>query len=68
MAPLPKKKRPQSRKRSRWSHSRLALATLSTCPQCHNPKLSHRVCPICGYYAGREVLSIGESEEGSGEQ
>ncbi|MEA2466748.1 MAG: large subunit ribosomal protein, partial [Thermoleophilaceae bacterium] len=27
------------------------------CPQCHEPKLSHRVCRNCGYYAGREVVA-----------
>jgi large subunit ribosomal protein L32 len=67
MPPLPKKKRTQSRKRSRWSHSKLTVAMLSTCPQCQNPKLAHRVCSSCGFYAGRDVLSIGKPKEGGGE-
>jgi len=28
------------------------------CPQCHEMKLAHRVCKKCGYYKGREVVSI----------
>jgi large subunit ribosomal protein L32 len=28
------------------------------CPHCHEPKLPHRVCLHCGYYAGKEVLFI----------
>ena len=31
--------------------------TLNECPQCHKPRRPHRVCPSCGFYAGREVVS-----------
>ena len=62
MAPLPKKKRTQARKGMRWSHSQLRPVSLSTCPQCRTPKPSHRVCPTCGYYAGREVIPTAREE------
>ena len=62
MAPLPKKKRPQSKKRSRWSHSALKPTSLSTCPQCRNLKPPHRICGTCGYYAGQEILAVGPTE------
>jgi large subunit ribosomal protein L32 len=26
------------------------------CPRCQEPRLAHRVCSHCGYYAGREVI------------
>ena len=29
---------------------------LSICPQCHQPKLPHRVCPNCNYYDGKAVV------------
>ena len=32
-------------------------ARLNSCPRCHSPRLPHRVCPTCGTYAGREVVS-----------
>lgn len=57
MGALPKKKRTQSRKRTRWSHSALTPVSLSICPQCKTAKRSHRVCGNCGYYAGRKVIS-----------
>lgn len=30
---------------------------VSECPKCHEPRLNHRVCPSCGYYRDREVIS-----------
>lgn len=29
---------------------------LSICPQCHETKLPHRVCPNCNYYNGKEIV------------
>ncbi|MCL5982512.1 MAG: 50S ribosomal protein L32, partial [Firmicutes bacterium] len=29
---------------------------LISCPQCHEPKLPHRVCVHCGHYKGREAV------------
>ena len=29
---------------------------ISICPQCHEPKLPHRVCPNCNYYDGRDIM------------
>ena len=64
MPPLPKKKRTKTKKGTRWSHSQLNVVSLSTCPQCRTPKPSHRVCPNCGYYAGREVIAVDRQERG----
>lgn len=36
----------------------MAVPKLVECPQCHELKLSHRVCPKCGFYKGREVLQV----------
>ncbi len=33
-------------------------ANLAECPNCHEPKLPHRVCPHCGQYKGREVIEV----------
>ena len=32
---------------------------MNACPQCHSPRRPHRVCPVCGTYAGREVVAPG---------
>ncbi len=60
--PVPKKKTPKSRQGKRRSHLRKRVPALSECPQCHSPRLPHHVCPTCGYYKGREAISVGEPE------
>ncbi|MEC9488982.1 MAG: 50S ribosomal protein L32 [Halanaerobium sp.] len=52
---VPKRRTSKTRKRKRRTHWKIAAPNISTCPQCHAPKLSHRVCPECGYYKGREA-------------
>ncbi|NLP17487.1 MAG: 50S ribosomal protein L32, partial [Firmicutes bacterium] len=27
------------------------------CPRCHEPRLSHRVCPNCGFYKNYRVVA-----------
>ncbi len=54
---VPKRKTSKSRKRKRRTHWKLKNPNLVECPQCHELKLSHRVCPSCGYYKGREVIT-----------
>lgn len=58
MAPLPKKKCAKSRQGKRRSHLHREQPALNHCPQCHSLKLSHRVCPTCGFYAGRETIAV----------
>ncbi|MDO8491684.1 MAG: 50S ribosomal protein L32 [Dehalococcoidia bacterium] len=58
MPPLPKRKYPKARQGDRRSHLALTLPKLVPCPQCHNLKPSHRVCPECGHYAGREAIKV----------
>jgi len=55
---LPKRKISKSRKGERRSHLARAVLALAHCPQCHSLKPSHRACPVCGTYAGREVLKL----------
>jgi len=37
---------------------RLSAPAFAECPQCHQPKLPHRICPNCGYYKNREVIKV----------
>ena len=41
----------------RAANSKMVATGFVSCPQCHEPKLPHRVCPDCGYYKGKEVVS-----------
>ncbi len=54
----PKKKRSQSRKGKRRSHHALVGPALILCSNCKSPKLSHRVCPTCGMYDGRQTILV----------
>ncbi|MCH7585594.1 MAG: 50S ribosomal protein L32 [Acidobacteria bacterium] len=53
---VPKKKMSRSRTRQRKAHWKVTRTHTTRCPQCDSPKLSHRVCPECGTYKGREVI------------
>lgn len=59
---VPKKRKSKARSRMGRAHQGLATPNLSACPQCGSPKESHRVCPSCGHYRGRQVFEV-ESEE-----
>lgn len=54
---LPKRKVSKARKRKRRTHWKLTAPNLVECPQCHSPKLPHRVCRECGHYRGKEVVN-----------
>lgn len=55
--PVPKRKTSRAvRDSRRGGNNNVKSMTLSECPQCHQPKAPHRVCPTCGYYKGREVV------------
>lgn len=58
MAQEPKRRTSKSRKRERASHQALSKPAVQACPRCHQPKLSHNVCPTCGTYDGREVIEV----------
>ncbi|MCW8858985.1 MAG: 50S ribosomal protein L32 [Deltaproteobacteria bacterium] len=57
---VPKKKTSKSKKNMRRSHDAITVPGMSTCPQCQEPKIPHRVCANCGTYKGKEVINSGE--------
>jgi large subunit ribosomal protein L32 len=54
---VPKKRTSSARRDKRRANHKAGKARLNSCPRCHSPRLPHRVCPTCGTYAGREVIS-----------
>lgn len=56
----PKRKTSKSKRNMRRAHDFLTPPSLSECPQCHEVKMPHHVCPACGYYKGKEVIEIKE--------
>jgi large subunit ribosomal protein L32 len=60
---LPKRRDSHSRTRKRRSHDALTPASVSSCPKCGEPKLSHRLCGGCGTYNDRTVIKFEEELE-----
>ena len=59
---VPKRRTSKARRDKRRSHHAIGPATKSTCSQCGEPKLPHRICGACGFYAGREVIQTDDEE------
>ncbi len=55
--PLPKRRHSHTRGAKRRTHWKLTAPSLVECPHCHGMKLSHHVCPGCGFYRDREVVT-----------
>jgi len=60
---LPKRRHSAARGRKRRTHWKISKTTLTPCPQCKQPKLSHRACKVCGYYDGRQVIEVKVKEK-----
>jgi large subunit ribosomal protein L32 len=58
---VPKQKQSHARTTQRRAQHKVTAPTYNECPQCHSPRRPHRVCPVCGFYRGREVVA-GSSE------
>lgn len=53
---VPKRKTSKARQGKRRSQWKLQAPNLMACPQCHELKQSHRVCPHCGFYKDKAVV------------
>lgn len=61
--PNPKRRHSNTRTRLRRSHDALTVNGAAVCSHCGKPAISHRVCPSCGYYRGRQVITIKAKKE-----
>ena len=66
----PRKKRSTAKKhqkRNTWMTIQMkklsARTNIVKCNNCKKQKLSHRVCPHCGFYAGKQVMTIKSPKE-----
>jgi len=55
---VPKRKTSKSKQRKRKATQKISSPTLAECPQCHNLKPPHNICPNCGYYKKRKVIEV----------
>ena len=60
---VPKRKTSKARRDSRRSANwKLSIPGIVECPQCHEPKLGHRVCKKCGYYGNTQVIEKADAK------
>ena len=55
---VPKRKKSKMRVRQRKGNIKADLAQAGACSNCGSPQRAHRVCSACGYYRGKQVLTI----------
>lgn len=55
---VPRHKLSKMKKRQRRAHHALTGANTNECPRCSSPKLSHRVCGVCGFYKGEKKIEV----------
>ncbi|MEM7197572.1 MAG: 50S ribosomal protein L32 [Pseudomonadota bacterium] len=56
---VPKSKITRSRRNMRRSHDAIFAQAYHECSNCGEAKLPHNICPHCGYYDNREIVSPG---------
>jgi len=54
---VPKRRISSTRRDKRRTHLGLKPSAPALCSHCKQPKMAHRVCKNCGYYAGVEVVA-----------
>ncbi|MFZ0566061.1 MAG: 50S ribosomal protein L32 [Chlamydiales bacterium] len=59
---VPRHRVSNARKNSRRAHHAVKLKQCTPCSYCGAPRLSHRICPSCGYYKNRMVVQKEEEE------
>lgn len=57
---VPKKRTSKQKRDQRRAHWKVSPPNVTRCPSCSSPVLSHRVCPECGNYKGRQVVQVAE--------
>lgn len=55
---VPFRRTSKTTKRMRRSHFKLSVTGLTKCSNCGATIVSHRVCPECGYYDGKQVVDV----------
>ena len=57
---VPKRKMSKARRDKRRANWKLETPGFTACPQRHEPRMPHHVCPECGYYDGKQVIQEAE--------
>ncbi len=57
---VPKRKQSKMKKRQRHAANSYDGVQANFCPVCKKPAAPHSVCPHCGQYKGKQVLTVDE--------
>ena len=57
---VPKKRMSAQKRDQRRANWKFTPVAVVECPKCKEPKAPHQVCPSCGTYADRQVVSAKE--------
>lgn len=60
---VPKHKVSKMAGNSRSANWKIEAPDACECPQCHAPKLPHRVCAACGYYDKTRSVEVKKDKE-----
>ena len=60
---VPFRRTSKTAKRLRRTHFKLSVSGLVKCPNCGATIKSHNVCPKCGYYGGKDVMTKKEDKK-----
>ena len=60
---VPKRKTTPMKRGMRRMHDRVQMIAMGECSNCGVEKQSHTVCPHCGHYRGRQILTIKAPKE-----
>ncbi|MBI4368278.1 MAG: 50S ribosomal protein L32 [Candidatus Omnitrophica bacterium] len=63
----PKRRHSNTRTNLRRAHDHLQPRSLSKCSNCGRALVSHRICKSCGYYRGRQVITLAAKSKESSE-
>ena len=63
MGPQPKRKLSKGRRDRRRAHDALDVINLVQCSNCGEMRMQHTVCPKCGHFQGREVISVSKEKK-----
>ncbi len=55
---VPKRRQSKARSRKRRTHDKATGVALSTCSECEAKIRPHVVCPKCGFYKGKRVVTV----------
>ncbi|MEA2103786.1 MAG: 50S ribosomal protein L32 [Candidatus Cloacimonadota bacterium] len=57
---VPKKKTSKSKSRKRRTHYKAKVEPMTICSNCGEKMRPHFVCPHCGFYRGKKIISVSE--------